>query len=154
MMPPGARGLHRVSADGGIAERLTVPDSARGEGQHRQPSSVFGSDVVLFSIASKTGPIISSLSPKSGKITVIGPGSSPKWAQEFLLLGTRDGTVTAQRYDPGSAKPLGDVVTVLSGLPTRGAGAAVDFSVGWGGEIVALTGHFEAALHITGRDAA
>ena len=153
MMPPGARGLHRVSADGGVAERLTVPDSARGEGQHRQPSSVFGSDLVLFSIASKAGPIIASLSPRSGKITRIGPGSSPKWAQGFLLSGTRDGSVTAQRYQPGSAKPSGDVVTVLSGLPNRGAGAAVDFSVGRGGELVALTGHFEAALHITRRDA-
>jgi len=62
--------------------------------------------------------------------------------------------VTAQRYDPGSGKLSGDVLTLMTGIPTRGGGAAVDFGGGRAGEIVGLTGQFEAALHITRRDAA
>ncbi|MGK2962518.1 MAG: hypothetical protein ACSLFK_10280, partial [Gemmatimonadaceae bacterium] len=150
---PAFRGLHRISADGGTPEQLTVPDTTRGEYVHRFASRVPGSDIVLFSILTRSGGVVQShiatLSPKSGQIKRIAQGTSPQWSQGFLIFGTRDG-VYAQRYELGSDKPTGEITLVISGLPLRLA--TIDFSVGKGGEFVALTGEFEAALHVIKRD--
>jgi serine/threonine-protein kinase len=111
--------LFRVSADGGLPERLTAPDS--GEVAHLLPYSA-GGDIVLFAIVtSDNRSTLAALSVASGRIARLGPGLSPASAgDDRLTYVTPGGILMAQGFDPGAMR--------LEGPPRRLAeGAAIAY---------------------------
>jgi serine/threonine-protein kinase len=102
--------LFRVSADGGLPERLTAPDS--GEVAHLLPYSA-GGDIVLFAIVtSDNRSTLAALSVASGRIARLGPGLSPASAgDDRLTYVTPGGILMAQGFDPGAMR--------LEGPPRR-----------------------------------
>jgi eukaryotic-like serine/threonine-protein kinase len=136
----GDGGLLRVAQDGGPVERLTVPDSAAGEGMHWSPRALPDGRGVIFSIVPQDfGDAIDLrigvVGPGGGAHSVLMPGRVAAWADPGHLLVIRaDGTLVAVPFDAARRRVTGAAVPVLSGLPTVG------FTTWLGYFVVARTG--------------
>jgi len=149
-----AQGLFRVSADGGTPASITKPDSAQGEVEHHHPKGIPGTDLVLFSILSDNRTTAATrvgiLSIQSGKITRAVPGLEPQYSRGFLFVGTPDGGVAAQRFDPRTGTASGPTTRVAEELPARGG--PVDYAVADDGTLIYMQGIIDASLSLVGRD--
>jgi Tol biopolymer transport system component len=107
------RGLARVPATGGPVERLAAPDTTRGETEYRWPAVLPNGHGVLFTIwhAAESEAEIGVLDLRTGTVTVLTPGTSPRYARTGHMVYCRlDGTLMAVPFDEGRLE--------LAGLPT------------------------------------
>lgn len=119
--PEADSGLWEVSEAGGPPQRLTQPDTARGERGHRWPEILPGGHAVLFAMIPSSGTYdqssIAVLSLKTGKWrTLIEGGSNPKYVSSGHLIFARAGTLMAAPFDPDRLEMTGAPVPVLEGV--------------------------------------
>ncbi|UCC49183.1 MAG: PD40 domain-containing protein, partial [Gemmatimonadota bacterium] len=115
-------GLFRVSADGGVPERLTTPDIALGEAAHVQPHYLPSGEVVLF-MAHGRQPVVAALSLESGTVSRLTPGMAPRSDRAGrVVYVTSEGVAVAQTFNPrtlaleGSPRPIAEGIASGSGL--------------------------------------
>ena len=125
----GEPGLFRVSADGGIPERLTTPDGAAGELLHFLPTVLPGAGAVLYtalvkgpSPADPAGGLIEAfnLRTRQSKVLIRG-GSHPQFVEPSYLVYQSGGALLAVRFDRDRLDVEGDPVTVVPAVFTRGS---------------------------------
>jgi len=142
-------GLWRVSAAGGPQERLTQPDTARGETGHTWPEMLPGGKAVVFAVTK--GPLtgeVAAVDLETRKISRFGvSGINPRFVRTgHLLLGQPDGGVVAVPFDHRRLRVTGPAVTVVSGVLVKGGGA-VELGVSRNGTLVYVEG--ETMSHLT-----
>ena len=112
-------GLFRVSADGGVPERLTTPDIALHEWGHQNPHHLPNGEVVLFTLVT-TNPsetFVAALSLESGTVSRTTPGMTPFGDRAGrVVYVTSDGSAVAQAFNPrtlaleGPPRPIAEGV--------------------------------------------
>ena len=120
-----ANGLYRVSASGGTATRITIPDASRGEDTHRWPMFLPDQKHFLYlaaNVSGKTEPdaiYIGALNSDEKKFVTKATANAVYVAPGYLLF-YRDKTLFAQRFDASKLELSGEampIVTDISYLP-------------------------------------
>ena len=129
---PGGRtegaGLWRVSANGGPPERITVPDSVRGEA-HLWPHVLPGGKAAIFSVVDSLDVATATLATVrlDGVHEVVRLGVLGVNARYVptghVVLGRLDGTVVAVPFDVDRLKVTGPAVTLTEAIQVRVGGA-------------------------------
>jgi len=125
-------GLYRVSADGGVPEPLTFPDSAAGEVGHRAPHYVPEADAVLYTVWPRSGVVsdarIAQVDLASGASRTVGVGLAPSYARGYVVYALGGGALMAQPYDPARGETLGPPIRLADGAMVRPDGT-VEYGV-------------------------
>jgi serine/threonine-protein kinase len=115
-------GLWRVRAEGGAPEKLTDPDTAKGEKTHRLPFVLPGSRALLFVVGTTRITTFDDariealrLSDKSRHPLVDG-GTAPMYLSTGHLVYERAGQLIALPFDPDRLEVHGAPVTVADGV--------------------------------------
>jgi serine/threonine-protein kinase len=124
-------GLWLISAAGGPARRLTVPDSAAGISGHTWPEVLPGGRDVVFNISRGARAAVvgnselAVVSLADGKVRPLGlMGVNPRYARSgHIVYGRGDGTISAAPFDLRRLRVTGPAVTVLEGVVVKGGGA-------------------------------
>jgi Tol biopolymer transport system component len=130
----GRVGIKRIPEEGGAAEVLSRPDSARRELDHIQPQALPNVDAVLVTLR-RTGGLgeaeVAAIDTRSGKVQVIGPGIGAWYVQTgHILILNPAGTLLAAPFDLDRLAITGPLVPVATGLSvTLGAGGLADVAV-------------------------
>jgi serine/threonine-protein kinase len=125
---PGSTGLWRVSANGGQPERLTVPDSGRGE-THLWPHVLPGGKAAIFSVVDSLDVATATLAAVrlDGKHEVVRLGVlgvNPRYVPTgHVILGRMDGTVVAVPFDLDRLQVTGEAVTLTEPIQVKIGGA-------------------------------
>jgi serine/threonine protein kinase len=116
-----ATGLYRVSASGGAATRITVPDASRGEDSHRWPMFLPDQKHFLYLAANVSGNTepdtiyIGALNSNEKKFVIKATANAVYVAPGYLLF-YRDKTLFAQRFDAGKLELTGEAVPTLTDI--------------------------------------
>jgi len=122
--PIYSEGLFRVSADGGVPERLTEPNRADGELGHWWPDPLPGHRQVLFTAfrtpvdRSRIGVL--DLETRQIKWIVEG-GFFGRWIGDGHVVYARGGRLYALPFDPSTAAVAGSAVAVLDDVAVNQA---------------------------------
>jgi serine/threonine protein kinase len=131
-------GLYKVASTGGTPERLTTVDGDRGELQHAWPEFLPDGRRYLFVIRSanpeRSGLYVGSLDGAPPRR--LSPAFSRAVYADHRLLYVRDGSLTAQQFNPRSATLQGEPVTIADGVKAHGAGGDAAFDVSPSGVLV------------------
>jgi eukaryotic-like serine/threonine-protein kinase len=151
-------GLSRVSAAGGVPQRLTTLDVAQGEFSHRWPEWLPDGETVLFTVGTSgswSDAQIVAQSVTSGKrTTLVRGGTNPHYLSNGTLLYAQNGRVVSVALDPTSLTIGGPPVAVLENV-RQSADGAVQLSVARSGAAVFIPGGADASerrLVSVGRD--
>ena len=115
-------GLMRVSANGGVPERITSPDVEAGESWHGLPQVLPGGDV-LFTVAAADGFRAAILSSESGEWEVLdwlGPAAAARYLPSGHLVFGQPARLMALPWRVGDR--TGTPVPVLDGVYTSRLG--------------------------------
>ncbi len=153
--PADIAGLFWIPADGGTPERLTTPDTARGENDHVTPHFVSGANVVLFTSWPATGERadarVAALSLESGEIKILGRGFQPRYSRTGHLMYAVDGlAVVAQRFDIDRIETTGPQ-HYLADSVFAATGGWSDYDVSETGTLIYLHGESQAILELVDR---
>jgi serine/threonine-protein kinase len=134
----GVLGLFRVGVKGGIPERLTEPDAARDEIQHRHPQAVTGRPLVAFTITTtRFANRAALLDLRTGRYrTVLEDAIYPRYAPSGHLLFTRGGVLMAAALDLDRLEATGEAAPLLHGVLDRAAGGLAYYEAGADGTLV------------------
>ncbi len=140
--PDYVSGLWKVSASGGAPERLTTPDSARGELAHWWPQVLPDGEHVLFTAFST--PIerarIEVLSLKTGERTVVLEGGvSGRYVRAGYLLYARSEALFAVPFDLGRLAVVGEPVPVIQDVALQAEDGRAGFAVSDNGTLAYIT---------------
>ncbi len=142
-------GLSRVSASGGDARVLTVPDKSKGERTHRWPHALPSGEAVLFTVGLSTitsfdDARIEVLSLKTGeRRTLIEHGTFPHYVagEPFgHLLYVYRGNLMAVPFDAKRLRIAGRDTTILSGILTHPDVGCAQFAASPNGTLVYAEG--------------
>ncbi|MFQ5720460.1 MAG: TolB family protein [Acidobacteriota bacterium] len=139
-------GLAAVSAAGGDARILTVPDASRGEITHRWPSLLPDGKTLLFTIGlgrihSFDDAEIAAYSLETGRIKVIlAGGSKPTYVTGGHLLFTRSGRLMVAPFDLKTLEVTGPVVAAVEGVTGFPATGEAIYAISPGGTLAYLPG--------------
>jgi serine/threonine-protein kinase len=122
-----SRGLYRVSASGGVPQRLTVPDSTAAEADHRFPHFVSEAGGVLYTAWPFSGNIadaqVAMLDLGSGATHTVHQGFAPYYTASGHLVNTQDGgIVVAQAFDAAKGETTGPPIRIAEGAMIRADG--------------------------------
>ena len=137
-------GLFRLAGGGGEPERLTTPDSERGERNHLWPFIIPNRDAVLFVVNVDT-PLsdgeLAVLQLGTGEVTRLGiAGVSPHYVSTgHLVYAAEDGSVRAVPFDAVSLTVTGNPVPLVEGVAVKNSGAAA-FAISESGSLVYVLG--------------
>jgi serine/threonine-protein kinase len=146
-------GLWQVSADGGVSENLTSPDSAKGEVSHRLPHVLPDGSAVLFTITRNRFPSwsetdVAVYSRRTGETTLlIKGGADARYAASGHVVYLREGALLAAPFSLAELRITGGSVGVApdvmqaayhdGGLSDSGAG---QFGVSSTGTLAYISG--------------
>jgi Tol biopolymer transport system component/tRNA A-37 threonylcarbamoyl transferase component Bud32 len=121
LFAPSSNGpLVTISANGSDATAVTHLDSTRHETAHRFPRFLPDGRHYLFSIlggnAGRVAVVSGALGDTSRRTVVVAEGGAA-WSPGGHLLFTRNGVLSAQRFDPGSLHLSGEPVSLGDALP-------------------------------------
>jgi serine/threonine-protein kinase len=143
----GDTGLQRVSADGGVPVRLTMPSANRGEIVQRAPQLLPGEKAVLFSevggTAAAEGQIIVQ-SLESGARKVLGRGDHARYLSSGHLVFTHGSVLLAAPFDLARYELTGNPVSILDGIVRT---PAAQFSISDTGSLIYVPGGNQASSH-------
>jgi len=134
-------GLFRVSADGGTPERLTTPDTQRGESQHGWPDVLPGARAVLFTVVfgpdvgDSSNSLIATLdlSTRQSKVVIRG-GAQARFVEPNRLVYLAGNSLMATRFDPDRLEVLGEPVNVVP-VATKRLSTVGEFAVSRNGTL-------------------
>jgi len=138
--------LQRVSGAGGVPAAVSVLDTTYGETSHRWPSFLPDGHHFLYTGSigpccppSKAGRIKIGALDNKDTVTLFQADSSPAYGSGHVLF-TREGTLMAQRFDPGSHRLMGaDAFPVVERVAGEGSRYG-SFSVSESGVLVYVRG--------------
>lgn len=136
-------GLYRVSSNGGTPERLTTPNAAGEETDHRRPDILPGSRGVVFSILygadlRRASVALLDLATREWRVLVVG-GSNPRYAASGHIVYGHLGTLMAISLDAQRLEATRNPVPVQEGIVTKNGGVA-NFGVSETGTLVYAPG--------------
>jgi Tol biopolymer transport system component len=114
-------GLYRVSASGGTATPITVPDASRGEDTHRWPMFLPDQKHFLYlaaNVSGKTDPdaiYVGALNSNEKKFVIKATANSVYVAPGYLFY-YREKTVFAQRFDAIKLEVSGEAMPILTDI--------------------------------------
>ena len=133
----GAKGLLRVSADGGTPEPFTAVDSAKGETAHVRPQFLPGGRQLLFTVTSSEGAQFAVRDlDKDGHRVVAKGGINGQYVESGHLTFVRGTTLFAMPFDLARLEVAGGEVPVVENVSTLGPDATGDYSVSTAGLLV------------------
>ena len=154
-------GLSRVSAAGGMPERLTTLDVAQGEFSHRWPEWLPDGETVLFTVGTSgtsgswsDAQIVAQSVSSDKRTMLIRGGTNPHYLSNGSLLYAQNGRVMSVALDASSLTISGSPVAVLENV-RQSADGAVQLSVARSGTAVFVPGGpgaSERRLVSVGRD--
>jgi serine/threonine-protein kinase len=110
-------GLFRVPADGGVPERLTSPDTALREIDHRFPHHLDGEVVLFTALTNRLETFVAGLSLESGRIERLASGMTPlSDAAGRVVYVTPDGSIVARRFNPHTLAFEGPTTPMAEGV--------------------------------------
>jgi eukaryotic-like serine/threonine-protein kinase len=127
---PSSNGpLFRISANGGEVTAVTRLDSTRDETAHRFPRFLPDGRHYLFSVLGGNAggvAVVAGTLGDTGRKTVLVADGGAAYSPSGHLLFTRNGVLSAQRFDPGSLRLSGEPNSLGDGLlPPRMTGTPV-----------------------------
>jgi serine/threonine-protein kinase len=150
--PNYVSGLWKVAASGGTPERLTAPDSTRGELAHWWPQVLPDGEHVLFTAFST--PIerarLEVLSLKTGERSVVLDGAvSGRYVRAGYLLYARNEALFAVPFDLGRLAVTGQPVPVIQDLALQAEDGRAGFAVSDNGTLAyIMASSFTADLEL------
>src|SRR5262245_30836297 len=127
---PGAKGLMRVSADGGVPEALTTLDSSKGETAHIRPQFLPGGRHVLFTVMTQGDAQFAVRDlDKTDYRTVSKGGTNGQYVASGHLTFVRGTTLFALPFDVSRLEVTGGEVPVVEDVSTIGPPGSADYSV-------------------------
>ena len=145
--PNYASGLWKVSASGGIPQKLTDPKTADGELGHFWPQILPDGKTVLFTSfrtpAERSRIELYSLDTGQRRVVIDG-GFFGRYAPSGHVLFARATTVFAAAFDPRRPETVGQPVPVLSGVGVSLQDGLAHFSVSMTGTLAYVS---QAALN-------
>jgi len=147
---PGSAGLWRASANGGQPERLTAPDSVRGE-THLWPHVLPGGKAAIFSVVDSLDVATATLAAVrlDGKHEVVRLnvlGVNPRYVPTgHVVLGRMDGTIIAVPFDVDRLRVTGAAVTLTEAVSVK-IGGATELAVATNGTAAFVEGSREGRL--------
>jgi len=137
-----AKGLMRVSTDGGTPEQITTVDASKGEAAHVRPQFLPGGRQVLFTVLLADGPqfAVHDLG-KPGHRLIARGGANGKYVPsgQFStnradrsmghLTFVRGTTLIAAPFDPGRLEVTGSEVPVVENISLLGPTGTADYAV-------------------------
>ena len=144
-----AGGLSRIPETGGAPVPLTTLDARRGETAHQWPQVLPGSEAVIFTSRSGTGPAaggtIDAVSLATGRRTTLQPdGEFGRFIPTGHLIFVRRATLFAAPMDAAGLTIAGRPVPVLGPVAVDEARGGLHFSFSAAGDAVVLTGAWRA----------
>jgi eukaryotic-like serine/threonine-protein kinase len=124
--------LYRVKP-GGTAERLTRPDPAKGEAEHRWPHLLPGGEALLFTSWSTTllDARVEWLSLATGeRRTVLTGASDARFADGMLVCGRTERSVVAAKFDPRRGQLTGPVLPLLHDAAVLESAGVMQLAIG------------------------
>jgi len=148
-----ADGLWKISASGGVAERLTRPDPEAQERSHRWPKAIPGTHRVLY-LNQGLGEIyeegkIERLDLETGERTVVHRGGTyPRVTRDGVLLYARDRAVWAARLADDASGIMGAPVRALDPVGYSQWSGGAQFDVSKDGTLLYSTGRSDEEVEI------
>jgi serine/threonine-protein kinase len=149
-------GLWRVPMSGGMAERLTTPDSARQELGHWDPEVLPNGKAVLFTAYST--PTKSSIGAydfaKKRRVTLVEGGAIVgRYSGSGHLLYWKKGTLFAIGFDPDRLEVHGAAVPVVEDVAGEQTNGRAGYEVALNGTLVYLrASEWDRASHVMWAD--
>jgi serine/threonine protein kinase len=140
-----ADGLYRVSASGGTATRITVPDASRGEDSHRWPMFLPDQKHFLYlaaNVSGKTEPdaiYVGALNSNEKKFVIRATANAVYVAPGYLFF-YRDKTLFAQRFDAAKVELSGEAMPTVTDLAYLPRIVHAAYAVSDSGLLVAQSG--------------
>ncbi len=131
-------GLWRIPADGGTPERITTPDTSKGELGHWWPQLLPGGRVVLYTAyaSSAEQSRIDVVNLKTGERKVlINGGVYGRYLADGRLVFFRDGNILSVPFDVGRLKLTGEIVPILQHVAIGRLAALPAFGVSGDGTL-------------------
>jgi Tol biopolymer transport system component len=126
----GAKGLMRVSADGGTPEAITTVDTAKGETSHTRPQFLPGGKQLLFTVITSSGPQFAMHDlDKTGHRLIAKGGINGQYAVSGHLTYMRGTTLLAVPFDLKRMAVAGGEVPVVESVSTIGPQDTGDYSI-------------------------
>jgi Tol biopolymer transport system component/tRNA A-37 threonylcarbamoyl transferase component Bud32 len=119
--------LYRIAAGGGDPQAVTQIDSTRHETAHRFPRFLPDGQHYLFSVlVGSTGrySIQAGALGETRRREILTAGSGAEYAPQGYLLFTRNGVLSAQRFDAGSLRVSGDPISLGDSPPVPNTSGA------------------------------
>jgi len=131
---PSAKGLMRVSADGGVPGALTTLDSAKAEIAHVRPQFLPGGRRLLFTVMTQGDAqfAVKDLD-KTGYQIVAKGGANGQYAASGHLTFVRGSTLFAMPFDLSRLEVTGGEVPVVEDVSVIGPSGTADYSVSTSG---------------------
>ena len=138
----GALGMFRVQSSGGAAERLFLPDAAKGEHGYARPLVLPGGESILYTMVLAGGPtrILGRRIGASDSTLVVEGGFGPEYASRRLVFGQAD-RVMASDFDVATLRVIGSPVAIASGVFNKPANGVANVSMTSDGTAVYVSGH-------------
>ncbi len=140
--------IYKVDADGGEPEPVTQLDTSRHESTHRYPlflpdgrHFLFMARTAVAGTPRDTAIYAGSIDSMDRKL-IVRADSDARYAAGMLLF-TRERTLLAQPFDPGSLELTGDLATVAKEILVDPVFSRAVFSVSDNGALVYQTGDFK-----------
>ncbi len=126
----GAKGLMRVSADGGVPESLTTLDSSKGENSHVRPQFLPGGRRLLFTVMTQGEAQFAVRDlDKPGHQIIAKGGANGQYVASGHLTFVRGTTLFAIPFDPSRLEVTGGEVPVVEDVSVIGPSGTADYSV-------------------------
>jgi len=132
--------LLRVSADGGVPERLTALDSSLGEVAHRDPHYLPSGKAVLFTAVNGLLELeVAAFSFESGRVSRLALGMTPlSGPAGRVLYVTPDGSAVAQAFNQRTLTLAGAPKSIAEGIAIAG-GVIASYTVSSDGSLAYLS---------------
>jgi eukaryotic-like serine/threonine-protein kinase len=145
-VPGAARGLWRVSSQGGERTAMRVPEFAKGERSYRHPAVLPGNRGLLFAMSRSDTPSfddaqIVAYEPRTKRsVLVTSGGTYPRYASTGHLLFARAGNILAIAFDPRTLTASGAAKVVVEGILMDPLDGAACFDVSENGTLAYVPG--------------
>jgi serine/threonine-protein kinase len=140
---PPSDGIVRVPVGGGVPQRVTTPDTTRGEIFHKWPDVLPNGRGVIFTVAhsgDRAEDAIAVGDLATGEHNVLLGGVFARYVRSgHLAYVTSEGTLLVAPFDQESLSLTGDPVAVVQGVRVPGTGA-VDLVASATGTLMYSTG--------------
>jgi serine/threonine protein kinase/Tol biopolymer transport system component len=135
-------GLFRVSATGGLPEKLAAPDATRDEEYYDRPAMLPGGQAILYTVVLRSGQrhIAARRLGGGDAITMLEGGFGPQYLPSGHLLYAMGDRVMAIRFDVTTLQVAGSAVLVQEGVFTKIGGSLANVASAADGTTVYVAG--------------